>query len=718
MIDALFEDMENQIDEIQSGAELDVAINDFLTTNKDQLKGLTSRRVTDLMVATLKAKNKNDIKSFIRKAKKLLAANVEERKIDAIEAKQKQAKKDMGKYTNVIPDVAKFLSIDPEELADDPALLDKYLDAITDLTKLGTKGTGKMQALIPALTKFIGKQKARKATGMNATISGYNTEIELQQHVDGVLANINSMDDLKLAAREISMVTRRAYELRDDAIQAGNQADVDAFNDFIDNYIPTKFGTNQKSQQYQGLIKQLKESVVKAIKAFTPNTSSIAPMYSKEIKEFMDWTEEDLMRLDPAQLLTYQAVKQELNNGYIPPQLYDLNNKLASLKKAESMSKGLNETVAKYNKMGKLRKGIAQRVAKLSTKYTEDSKQELLTIGKQYWDDMMGTQETRTFWRNIIHPVSKAFVEAQKGMDRDMAALTEALNGLKSAPNRWFVDKDFEGYKVTLSKLGLIMAQMDYQANTPGWDEFDGAKKNYYTEALKETNAVPKDKIKIDEKAYAELAPFMENGYLNAQKALASLSVEEMKVYKAFRDMTDNTEERVKMMMEKRGDVFAKQKDYFPRNVLTDSKSMADEQINSVLSMFGVGGGKVSTRASATQKRVQGGPKYYNFNIEEVANRHARQVNTDYQVTDQVKQVLSAMTTMINEAKMAGDIEKANTLSSIKNSVEESLKTELGSQVPFKTTFNQLITSLTGIERNLALANPTRIITEIGRAHV
>lgn len=712
MLDALFNDLESQIDTMESGAEVAIAIEDFLKTYKDQLKGLSSKRIMSLMTNALKAQTRNDIKRFIRKAKNILSANVEEGKIDAVESMQKEVKKNLGKYTNVVPEVAKFLGVDAEMLAEDDTMLDEYLKAITDLNQKGVKGTGKMMELLPKLGKFLGRQKARAVTGMNAVIEGYTTVDELQTHVDNVLSSIQSVDELKLASREISMIARRAQELKDEAIQNGDTQEADNLQAFLDNYLPTKFSSNANSTKLQGIIKQLKDALVKSAKAVQVQLNKIPSEYHESINEFTSWSEEDLMRLDPAQLMTYTNVKNELNNGYVAPQLHDLNNKIAALKKANAMASGMNQATTKYANMKSWRAKAAKTVSSLSTTYTEDSKNELLTIAKSYWDDMLGTQETRAFWRNIIYPVSKATVESQKGMERDLAGLNEALNGLKTFSRRWLNEKDSKDFSRTMSKLGLIMAQMDYQANNRGWDEMVGSDKDYYTQALKKTNDVPKDKLKIDQEAYEQLKPYIKNGYLDAQAALASLSPEERKVYDEFRKLTDSSESKVKLMMEKRGEVFNKQTDYYPRNILTDSKSMADETINSVLSMFGVGGGKVITRASATQKRVDSAVNYYNLNIEEVANKHARQVNLDYHVTDQVKRVLSSLSTLINEAKDNNDIEKANTLSSIKSSVEESLKTELGSQVPYRTAFNSLINTLTKLERNLTLSNPVRIFTE------
>lgn len=766
MVDALFNDLESQIDEVSSGAEVAVAIEDFMNTYKDQLKGLTSSRVRSMLLDAMKATSRKDAKRFISKVKKNIESGVDVKIIETIAQMQKKVKKDLramerqfekelkkagkdadvlrkqiddlieaqteeeqervikklkadqkgvlknlGKYTNVVADVAMFTAVDPEVLAEDPTLFQKYLDAISDLSQNGTKATGKMQALLPEIAGMKTRQKQRKVTGMSAVVGGITTVSQLRDFVDEAIASITTLDELKTAMRNFSMIAQRARELKDEAIANNQPAVADDLEDFLDTYLPTKLGTNTKSQQLQGIIKQLKDQIVKAVKASPVNISALPQMYNDALKEFDSWSEEDLMRLDPAQLLTYQNVKNELKNGYIAPQLYDLNNKIASLKKAADMQKGMAQATSKYANMKSWKAKASKRIASLSTTYTEDAKQELLTIAKQYWDDLLGTQETRTFWRNILYSTSKSFVEAQKVTEQDLSEISTAIQDAKSNFRRWVSEKDSEKFKIQKSKLGLIMAQMDYEANTPGWNEFSNTEKNYFTEALKKNQDVPKEKQKIDEKAYAELAPFIENGYLNAQKAIASLSAEEKRIYDAFRNMTDSTQNKVKLMMEKRGEVYKEQKYYYPRNVLTDAKAGADEQINSILSMFGVGGGKVSTRAGATQKRT-GAVNYYNFDIEEVANRHARQVNLDYYVTDQVKRSLSALTTLINQAREEGDVEKLNTLYSIRKSVEESLKAELGSQVQFRTTFNSMINTLTKAERNMTLSNPVRVFTE------
>ena len=720
MLDVLFNEIETQLETAKDKTEVASAIEDFFKNNKDLLPGLSSRRIIRLFVNAGKAHLRGDVRQFLSRAKAILNDNEIERKADRAEDLQSAIGKNIGQYTNVKEQVAEFLQVDPELLGEkDKQLLDQYIAALEDLNRRGIKGTAKMQAILPQVAMHKAQAKARKITGMASVINAITTLDEIRDYIrDEVMANISSLEDVRSAARKLSMIATRAQELLDEAEMNGNTQLVQEISDFIDNELPSMLNDNAGSQQLKALVDQLKADTIATAASIQVNPAATGANRESAVRKFLGWKKEDLMRMSPAEILNYLKIKQELQAGYVPPQMHEMNIKIEAKKNAETIKAEVKEAGEAMEKLPTASKWLSGFFGDVKGVNAKDIAEKIETRGKQFWDDMFGTAQKRTFWRTLVHPVSKSFVEASKSMNQDMAEFNAAVSKIKGFATRHLFDVDTKSFNRTMSKLGIILAQLDHQSNTEGWGDPDYPyNKDLFMRVStdpKQIQNVPKDKLKIDTEAYEELVKMgaVVNGVLDPQKAMSLLSPEEKQLLKAFQAMLDKQKPKVEVMMEKRGEAFVPQVNYFPRSVISDFSET--EAVNSILAMAGVNqsGNAVSARASATKKRIKNAVNYYNFNLEQVANKHARQVNQDFYLTDSFKTTMSTLSTIAKEYGDAGMTEQQTMALAIKKALFDAYKQELSTQYHMHSISRQVVDHLISAARNLTLSNPTRILTE------
>lgn len=717
MYDEMFEGLEQLIDEAKEIVEVKSIIEEFVKTNKNKIAGLNRNRIVRLFVAASLADYKGKAKQFLRTANKLLQKQELHDTIDNVIKNQKEVAKNLGKFTNIKNDIEQFLDVDADDLATiDEQLLKEYDLALSDLMNRGVKDIEKAMDLLPRLATFHNKQKGRRVTGMSAVVAGLNNVSDIRNFLSNLQAQgIADLEELKVFNRTLSMLTTRAAELLADA---NTQNDVTAYNqmlDFIQNELPNVLGQNAASQAFKAEIEQLKKDTInKAFQIKKPNKSF--GIRDASVNEFFSWTKEELESLTPAETLTYAGVREAVELGYIPPQLYTLNNKITTLKDSKTIIRETAEVAQAYQGLSKFQKLAVDALSSMPGTPLE-VKDKLTVRGKQHWDAMFGTEGKKTFWKTVLNPLHKSFLEVTKQSAKEMTGFENSLKNLKGFYNRHLSQKNTEDYNITMSKLGIILAQLDFQSNFVGWDDLPADQKDLYkrvSDSPKKIANVSKDKLNIDKKAYAELEKLgaVVNGVLDPAVAKSKLSSNERLILDQFQKVIDTSKEKARIMTEKRGEPFNEQKNYWPRQVIS---SFSDtEEANSALAAANVKtGNAIGTRASATKQRVENAVNYYNFNIEQVAKKHVRQINQDFYLTDNIKRSMGTLNKVADELEESNQKQQAVEIRGILQAIEDGLRSELSSQYLLGQGDTKYINSILKGARNLTLSNPTRIATEL-----
>lgn len=731
LLDTMFEGLEQRINEASTKIEVKSVIEDFIRENKGRVANLNNNRILNLFVAAIKADYKNSSKYFLNKANRLLQKQELFDTITQAEERQTQALKNIGKFTNVKDDINQFLKVNVDDIADiSPELLNQYNEALNGLVERGVKDVSKALDLLPELSMIESQLQRRRVTGMNSTISRLETVGDLRNFLNNLIAKgIDDLDGLREFNRNLSMLTTRASELlaykNQEASELNQEDNTSEFKlkeaeyqnilDFIENELPNALGKNESSKKFREQIEILKqEQLAESFQIKQPNKSF--GLRNKAVNEFFSWAKEDLMKLTPAEVLTYAGVREAVTTGYIPPQLYDLNNKVNVLKNTETIISETGDVARSFAGLSKFRQTVSKALSNPIGSASE-IKDKLTVRGKQHWDAMFGTEGKRTFWKTVLNPIHQAFTSITKSNAKDLEGLQKSLRELKSFWNKHVSEKNTNDYNRTMSKLGIILAQLDYQSNFVGWDDLPDDKKdlfNYVSNSPQKTERVPVNKLKIDKEAYNELikSGAVVNGVLNPDIAISKLSDNEQKVLNEFQKTLDLTKEKARLMTEKRGDPFNEQKNYWPRQVISSFNDV--EEANSALAAANVATkGAIGTRASATKQRVDKAINYQNFNIEQVAKKHVRQINQDFYLTDEIKRSLGTLKNTAKQLEENGLKEQASQIYGISQAIEDGLRSELSSQYLLDQGGMPYINHVLKAARNLTLSNPVRIATEL-----